>query len=356
MKFLLVIFALALGVGGARQAQAQCKPSSNNYGHSTRNHFQPAHEQGCGFPDGLRGIPSVAISTKRFDASGFCGACVEVTGYNPDHTVYGTPTMFMVRDECPECLVNQLDIDWQVGSQYIGRFNVPNGVPGVRPGTSPTSFKVVPCPFRDPVRFALKNDPNKYWSAVQVSNTRYVLQKLEYKHNGSFVNLPRASYNYFPLSLPGGSADLHGKTATFRLTDENGNTIVETVRFSSVITLNGYQGPLVEGQSNFPDCANHRALSGAAAAAEPGELVPSQHPLGVWPNPATGTVRLSWTDLNHEPVQLTIVNAQGVVMERQLVNSLSSYQFDTTNLPDGVYHVSMQAGKATNYTKLLVKH
>ena len=356
MKPYVTLFALALGLGGAQQAQAQCKPWSNIYGHSTRNHFQAAHEQACGFPDGLRGIPSVAISTSRLKGSEFCGACVEVTGYNANNTVYGTPKLFMVRDECPECLVNQLDIDWQVGSQFIGRFNVPPGVPGVRPGTSPTSFRVVPCPFRDPVHFALKNDANRYWSAVQVSNTRYVLHKLEYRHNGAYVNLPRASYNYFPLSLPGGSVDLHGKTATFRLTDENGNSIVETVHFSTVITANGYQGPLVAGQGNFPDCANHRALAGAEAAAEPGELVPSQHPLEVWPNPATGTVRLSWTDLNNEPVQVTIVNAQGMVVEQRLVQSLSAYEFDTTTLPDGLYHVSMQNGKATNYTKLLVKH
>ena len=150
--------------------------------------------------------------------------------------------------------------------------------------------------------------------------------------------------------------DLHGQTATFRLTDENENSIVETMDFSPVITANGYQGPLVAGQGNFPDCANHRALSGAEAAAEPGELVPSQHKLGAWPNPATGVVRLSRTDLNNEPVQVTIVSAQGMVVERRLVESLSGYEFDTTTLPDGVYHVSMQAGKATYYTKLLVKH
>ena len=356
MKRYVALLALALGLGGAQQALAQCKPQSNLYGHSTRNHFQAAHEQACGFPDGLRGIASVAISPPRFNASEFCGACVEVTGYNANHTVYGTPKVFMVRDECPECLVNQLDIDWQVGSRYIGKFNVPNGVPGVRPGTSPTSFRVVPCPFRDPVHFALKNDANKFWSAVQVSNTRYVLRKLEYRHNGTYVNLPRASYNYFPLNLPGGSVDLHGKTATFRLTDENGNSIVETVHFSSVITSNGYQGPLVAGQSNFPDCANHRALSGAAAAAEPGELVPSQHQLEAWPNPATDAVRLSWTDLNDEPVRVTIVNAQGVVVQRQEVESLASYRIDTAALPDGIYHISLQAGKATNYTRLIVRH
>lgn len=356
MKPRVILFALALGLGGAQQAQAQCKPSPNNYGHSTRNKFQAAHEQACGFPDGLRGIPSVAISTSRLKGSQFCGACVEVTGYNANRTVYGTPKVFMVRDECPECLVNQLDIDWQVGSQYIGRFNVPTGVPGIRPGTSPTSFRVVPCPFRDPVQFALQNVANRYWSAVQVSNTRYVLQKLEYKYNGVFVNLPRASYNYFPLNLPGGSVDLHGKTVTFRLTDENGNSIVETVHFSTVITSNGYQGPLVAGQSQFPDCANHRALSGAAAAAEIGELVPSQHKLEVWPNPATDAVRMSWTDLNDEPVRVTIVNAQGVVMQRQEVKSLAAYVVDTAALPDGVYHISLQAGKATNYTQLIVRH
>ena len=72
--------------------------------------------------------------------------------------------------------------------------------------------------------------------------------------------------------------DLHGQTATFRLTDENENSIVETMDFSPVITANGYQGPLVAGQGNFPDCANHRALSGAEAAAEPGELVPQIGP------------------------------------------------------------------------------
>lgn len=340
MKSYALLFTLLLA--GCQAALAQCVATPSLYGRSTYYTPSTGGTLNCSFPDALApNIPIVAVSDLRYGTTAatqadLCGACVDVTGP-------AGSKVFMVRDRCPECASNQLDIEASA-LHYVGYFGTPDG-------KNDTHFKVVACPMTSPVQFALKEGTNAYWSSVQVRNSRYPIAKLEYRQsNGSYLALQRTQDNYFPLNGVG----LAGHTATFRVTDNNGNAITETVKFSSTTTPR--QGPTVQGQHQFPDCASHRALSGAAAAAETGELVPSQHPLEAWPNPATNAVRLSWTDLNNEPVQVTIVNALGMVIQRQEVKSLDSYLVNTAELPDGVYHISLQAGKATNYTQLVVRH
>lgn len=339
------VLLLALLLAGCQVALAQCVATPSLYGRSTYYTPSTGGTLNCAFPDALApNIPTVAVSNLRYGTTAatqadLCGACVEVTGP-------AGRKVFMVRDRCPECDANQLDIQANA-LRYVGYF-------GTYDGKNPTNFKVVACPLLSPVLFALKSGTNPYWSSVQVSNARYPIARVEYRKGTSYVTLPRTQDNYFPVDGVG----LAGKTATFRLTDNNGNSITETVRFST--TIGSKQGPTVQGQHQFPNCAYARSAlattSPVASPANADELVPSQQKLEVWPNPATDAVRISWTDMNDEPVRVTIVNVQGVVVQRQEVKSLASYVVDTAALPDGVYHISLQAGKATNYTQLIVRH
>ena len=337
MKSRLILFAwLCLSIV-APQARAQCVATPTLYGRSTYYTPSTGGTLNCAFPDGLASyIPTVAVSTLRYGGTpdtqaDLCGACVSVTG--PAGT-----RVFMVRDRCPECASNQLDIQASALTSvgYFGTFD----------GKNDTHFRVVACPMTSPVQFALKEGTNQYWSSVQVRNARYPIAKLEYRQNGAFVNLARTQDNYFPISGVG----LAGKTATFRVTDNNGNSITETVTFS--FTTSPRQGPTVQGQHQFPNCAYAR--NGVAIA--PDALVPSTEKLTLWPNPATNAARLSWPAFNEQPVRVTVVNAQGLVLLQQDVKTLAGFELNTAAYPDGLYHVSLRAGQATNYTPLLVKH
>ncbi|GAA4046631.1 hypothetical protein GCM10022409_35860 [Hymenobacter glaciei] len=337
---------LALLLAGGQAALAQCVATPSFYGRSTYYTPSTGGTLNCAFPDALApGIPTVAVSDLRYGTTpatqaDLCGACVEVTGP-------AGKKVFMVRDRCPECAANQLDIQASA-LHYVGYF-------GTFDGKNATHFKVVACPLTAPVQFALKEGTNPYWSSVQVRNARYPIAKLEYRQsNGQYLALQRTQDNYFPLSGVG----LAGRTATFRVTDNNGNAITETVKFSTITTPR--QGPTVPGQHQFPNCATARAAfdptAPLASPAHAEELVPSAHQLEVWPNPATSVVRLNWTDRNDEPMRVTIVNAQGLVVQRKDIKSLTAYALDTAELPNGVYHISLQAGSATNYAPLMVQH
>jgi expansin len=354
-QLLFSLLAGALLLGGTAPALAQrCAPSPTYAERST--YYEPKNDGSlnCAFPAGFAPkIPTVAVSTLRYGTSGannaqLCGACVEVRGPRGKY-------VFMVRDRCPDKICNDDPNMLDIEKKYLSKV----GDFGTFDGRNLVRWKVVACPLNSSSRlqFALKAGSNQWWTSIQVRNSRYPITKVEYRlSNGSYRRLTRTQDNYFVLD---GIGVVNNKAA-FRVTDRNGNTVLSSNIVLRAAGSGQRQGPTVRGQRQFPLCTANRAalddeeaetLSGSPAAAEA-----AQQELRMWPNPATDAVQFAWEEFNQQPIQLTVLNAQGRVVLQQQVTQLVGYELNTNALPSGLYRVSLQAGSKVTTRQLLVQH
>ncbi|MEW5847736.1 MAG: expansin EXLX1 family cellulose-binding protein [Myxococcota bacterium] len=163
-------------------------------------------EGNCSFPASPQDLMVAAMNAPDYAGSAVCGACALVEG--PD----GSVTVRIV-DQCPGCFSGDLDLSpeafAQIAPLVAGRVSI--------------SWRFVPCEPVGNLRYHVKEGSNPYWIALQVRNHRNPVATVEYLDNGSYVGMPRESYNYFVASSGMGTAPY-----TIRVTDTLGNVLTET--------------------------------------------------------------------------------------------------------------------------------
>lgn len=178
----------------------------------------------CLFPPLPGNLMYAAMNYPQFGNSDFCGAYINVTG--PQGSV-----IVRIVDMCPECSYGDIDMSPEAFAQIA---ELPQG-------RIPISWQQVSYPLEGPIVYHFKDGSNQWWTAVQIRNHRNPIVKLEYKtSNGSWVNVPRTTYNYFVESSGMGPGPY-----TFRVTDVFGHTLVDN-------GIPHIENGTVSGSNQFP--------------------------------------------------------------------------------------------------------
>lgn len=177
----------------------------------------------CMFPPAPGDLMVAAMNELQYDGSRACGACVSVTG--PKATI-----VVRIVDRCPECQEGHIDLSAEAFAKIADPAQ----------GVVPITWSYVACAVSGPIRYQFKDGSSQWWTAIQVRNARYAVDKLEVEQNGAFAALPREMYNYFVSS--GG---LGPGPYTIRVTDVLGHVIED-----AGIPLKVDQE--VAGQAQFP--------------------------------------------------------------------------------------------------------
>jgi expansin (peptidoglycan-binding protein) len=82
---------------------------------------------------------------------------------------------------------------------------------------------LVSYPVEGPIVYHFKDGSNQWWTAVQIRNHRNPIVKFEYLDGGSWVEVPRTTYNYFVEAAGMGPGPY-----TFRVTDIFGSTLTDS--------------------------------------------------------------------------------------------------------------------------------
>lgn len=160
----------------------------------------------CLFPP-VPGNPMyAAMNYPQYGNSDFCGAYVNVTG--PLGSV-----IVRIVDMCPECQQGDIDLSPEAFAQ----------IANLSQGRVPISWQQVSYPLSGPIIYHFKDGSNQWWTAVQIRNHRNPVVMFEYQTSiGSWVTVPRTTYNYFVESSGMGPGPY-----TFRVTDVFGHTLVD---------------------------------------------------------------------------------------------------------------------------------
>lgn len=161
----------------------------------------------CLFPPVPGNLLYAAMNYPQFGNADFCGAYIKVTG--PLGSV-----IVRIVDMCPECQHGDIDMSPEAFAQIA---ELPQG-------RVPISWQQVSYPLEGPIVYHFKDGSNQWWTAVQIRNHRNPIIKLEYREsNGSWINVPRTTYNYFVESSGMGPGPY-----TFRVTDVFGHSLVDS--------------------------------------------------------------------------------------------------------------------------------
>ena len=167
------------------------------------------YEGGCAMLDPVpTDIWITALNLPDYNNAELAGAYLEVTGE------LGTINV-LVTDLLPEGKKGDLDL-------YTDAFPL---IAPVEKGRVPISWKIIPLYSAEdaPVSYKYKDGSTEFWTAVQVRNHRYPIEKLEYlSDDGTFVSLPRRNFNYFEAQGGLGKGPF-----TFRITDIYGQTVID---------------------------------------------------------------------------------------------------------------------------------
>jgi expansin (peptidoglycan-binding protein) len=161
----------------------------------------------CGYDKSPDDMDVAAMDMPEFNNSAMCGACAEVEGPN------GTVRVRIV-DSCPECNTGHLDLSKQAFVK----------IAPIEAGRVTTRWRLVSCAVQGPVRYRIKEGSSKDWTAIQVRNHLLPIQKMEWMKNGSWVNVPRESYNYFVASSGMGNGPVQ-----LRITATDGQQLEDTL-------------------------------------------------------------------------------------------------------------------------------
>jgi expansin len=179
----------------------------------------------CSF-DPTGDLMVAAMNHADYAASAACGACVHIEGPSGEVTV-------RIVDRCPECPQGDIDLSPQafekIADLSLGRVDI--------------TWAYVPCDTSGPIVYHFKEGSNQWWTAVQIRNSRYAIDKLEFDAGGGFVDVARVDYNYFVADSGMGPGPY-----TFRVTDVEGHTLTDT----GVPFIEAGDAP---GATQFPGCA-----------------------------------------------------------------------------------------------------
>ena len=180
----------------------------------------------CNLDDITNGYYVCAMNKPQYNIAQLAGTYIEITG--PTGTIKA-----LVADELPEGKYGDVDMNTELFPM----------VAHVEDGRVPISWKIIPFPTDEPIKYWIKADSTQYWMQIQIRNHRYPIAKFEIqKEDGTFVEVPKRNYNFFEIG-----ASTIGEPGpgpyTFRVTDINGQVLVDTIPF-----MPGY---IIDGKTNF---------------------------------------------------------------------------------------------------------
>jgi expansin (peptidoglycan-binding protein) len=178
-RVLVLAFAIAaLGCGSKGGAGGSGLPSTPEQGRAT--YYDATGAGACSFDPSPNDLDVAAMDNPEWNNSGVCGACVSVKGPNGSVTV-------RIVDLCPECEPGHLDLS----QEAFAKIADPSA------GNVPITWSVVPCDVMGNLAYRYKEGTSQWWTAIQVRNSRYAIQSLEWMQNGRFTMIGRQDYNYF---------------------------------------------------------------------------------------------------------------------------------------------------------------
>lgn len=165
----------------------------------------------CSFDASPDDLDVVALALPEYDKSASCGGCLRVTGPDGEVTV-------RVVDSCPGCHEHGINLD--LSESAFAKIANP------KRGRIPITYRLVECPVSGNLAFHFKSGSSKYWTAIQVRNHKLPIAKLEYRRGSSWVEMPRADYNYFVAEKGVGDQP---DGLRLRVTASDGQRIEETL-------------------------------------------------------------------------------------------------------------------------------
>lgn len=181
----------------------------------------------CCLDSETNGYYVCAMNRPQYNIGQLAGTYIEITG--PLGTVKA-----LVSDELPEGKWGDIDMNEEL-------FPL---VAKVEDGRVPISWKIVPFPTDEPIKYWIKKDSTRYWMQIQIRNQRYPIAKLELQQpDGTFIEVPKRNYNFFEIG-PSGIGEPGDGPYVFRVTDINGQVLVDTIPL-----MPGY---VIDGKENFP--------------------------------------------------------------------------------------------------------
>jgi expansin (peptidoglycan-binding protein) len=156
----------------------------------------------CSFPPSTDHLVA-ALNGPDYGHAAWCGACLAVAG--PLGAV-----VVRVVDSCPGCKHGDLDLAREAFAQ----------IAPLSAGRARVAWHEVACPVTGPIVYQIKAGSNRQWTAIQLRNHRYAIDRLEARDAaGAYHAIARGDDNYFVASNglgPGPFAlrtvDVHGHT------------------------------------------------------------------------------------------------------------------------------------------------
>ena len=182
-------------------------PTSMHTGYAT--YYDPKESMGmAGLGDYRNRYFIAAMNTDDY-MNDLAGAFIEVTGKSGE-------------------TINVLIVDMLVGASKGDIDLSKEAFQEIEPlstGRVPITWRVVPLPTDEPVRFQWHSKSAKYWAALQVRNSVYPVKKVECldEKTGTYIPLRKESYYVFTADQGLGSEG----PFTFRITDIFGHEIIE---------------------------------------------------------------------------------------------------------------------------------
>jgi len=178
----------------------------------------------CGFDPSPDELDVAAMDAPEWAGSAACGECVAVSGPNGSLTV-------RIVDQCPECEQGHLDLSQEAFAK----------IADVSAGNVPITWQVVACDVQGPVAYYIKDGSSQYWTAIQVRNSRWAIDQLEWKTgSAAYAAVTRADYNYFVIDQGVGPGPY-----MVRITASTGAVLEDTLPAVQASTS-------VDGAAQFP--------------------------------------------------------------------------------------------------------
>jgi expansin (peptidoglycan-binding protein) len=152
---------------------------------------------------------TAAMNAPDYAGAAVCGEYAQVTGPKGQVTV-------RISDVCPECRTGDLDLSAEafalIADPVAGRV--------------PITWQVVTAPVSGPVQYRYKEGSTRYWTAVQVRNSRLPIARLQIWPTGAsgWIDVVRTDYNYFVHAATVDAGPIH-----VRVTASTGAVVQDTL-------------------------------------------------------------------------------------------------------------------------------
>jgi expansin (peptidoglycan-binding protein) len=177
--------------------------------HSGEGTYYDAVDQGTCMLGLAADHMTAAMNAPDYAGAAVCGEYAQVTGPKGQVTV-------RISDVCPECRTGDLDLSAEafalIADPVAGRV--------------PITWQVVTAPVSGPVQYRYKEGSTRYWTAVQVRNSRLPIARLQIWPTGAsgWIDVVRTDYNYFVHAATVDAGPIH-----VRVTASTGAVVQDTL-------------------------------------------------------------------------------------------------------------------------------